>query len=154
MILEEFINNIRSSKLEVVDLTQPLNEQTPILTLPKEFGQTIPFKKKEISKYDEKGPGWYWNNFETGEHTGTHLDSPNHWVTGQDKFSVDKIPVEMLIGNGCLIDMEKEVEENPNALLTPSHIEEWEKQNGNITDPTPQSKNLFVVVPHRCRLTV
>ena len=51
MILEEFINNIRSSKLEVVDLTQPLNEQTPILTLPKEFGQTIPFKKKEISKY-------------------------------------------------------------------------------------------------------
>ena len=38
----------------------------------------------------------------------------------------------MLIGNGCLIDMEKEVEENPNALLTPSHIEEWEKQNGNI----------------------
>ena len=132
MILEEFINNIRSSKLEIVDLTQPLNEQTPILTLPEEFGQTIPFKKKEISKYDEKGPGWYWNNFETGEHTGTHLDSPNHWVTGQDKFSVDKIPVEMFLGNGCLIDMEKEVEENPNALLTPSHIEEWEKQNGNI----------------------
>ena len=132
MILEEFINNIRSNKLEVVDLTQPLNEETPILTLPEEFGQTIPFKKKEISKYDEKGPGWYWNNFETGEHTGTHLDSPNHWVTGKDKYSVDQIPVEMLIGNGCLIDMEKEVEENSNALLTPSHIKEWEKQNGNM----------------------
>ena len=63
----------------------------------------------EISKYDEKGAGWYWNNFETGEHTGTHLASPNHWVTGKDKYSVDQIPVEMLIGSGCLIDMEKEV---------------------------------------------
>ena len=38
----------------------------------------------EISRYDERGPAWYWNNISTGEHTGTHFDAPVHWVTGQD----------------------------------------------------------------------
>ncbi len=31
------------------------------------------------------GPAWYWNNFRTGEHTGTHFDAPIHWVTGQGR---------------------------------------------------------------------
>ena len=69
--------------IEVVDLTSPLHAGTPILQLPPEFGQTVPFELEEISRYDDRGPAWYWNNFRTGEHTGTHLDAPNHWITGR-----------------------------------------------------------------------
>ena len=37
-----------------------------------------------ISRYDDKGPAWYWNTIRMGEHTGTHFDAPVHWITGRD----------------------------------------------------------------------
>ena len=48
---------------------------------------------EELSRYDDRGPAWYWNNFRTGEHTGTHFDAPNHWVTGRDGEDVASVPV-------------------------------------------------------------
>ena len=60
--------------------------------LPEPFGQTAVFQLEEISRYDDRGPAWYWNNIRTGEHTGTHLDAPIHWVTGQDKDDVSQLP--------------------------------------------------------------
>ena len=51
-----------------------------------------PFQLEEISRYDERGPAWYWNNIPTGEHTGTHFDAPVHWVTGQDGEDVSQVP--------------------------------------------------------------
>ena len=95
-----------------MDLTQPLNEETPILTLPEEFGQTIPFKKKEISKYDEKGPGWYWNNFETGEHTGTHLDVPAHIIHNGKKLN--DFPLSSF--TGCLVRVDEKTFNNLDAV--------------------------------------
>ena len=37
-----------------------------------------------ISRFDDKGPAWYWNMLHLGEHTGTHFDAPVHWITGKD----------------------------------------------------------------------
>ena len=94
-VLSELVAAIDSGRVEVVDLTAPLSETTPILMLPEPFGQTATFQLEEISRYDDRGPGWYWNNFRTGEHTGTHLDAPIHWVTGRDlpDNATDPIPV-------------------------------------------------------------
>jgi kynurenine formamidase len=74
---------LADGSVEVVDLTAPLSSATPVIQLPPEFGQTATFELEEISRYDDRGPAWYWNNFRSGEHTGTHFDAPNHWVTGQ-----------------------------------------------------------------------
>ena len=90
--LAEFAAQILAGGIEVVDLTSPLHASTPILQLPPQWGQTQPFQLEEISRYDDRGPAWYWNNIRTGEHTGTHLDAPNHWVTGKDKEDVAQIP--------------------------------------------------------------
>ena len=61
-----------------------------------------PFRIEEISRYDERGPGWYWNNFSCGEHTGTHFDAPIHWISGRDlpNNAIDTIPVEHFVGAG------------------------------------------------------
>lgn len=131
-VLNSLINGIQEGGLKVIDLTQPLNSKTPILELPSQWGQTIPFKSTEISRYDDNGPGWYWNTFETGEHTGTHLDAPCHWVTGKDKGTVDTIPPSGLIGAGVVIDMTAECESNPDALLTTELLLAWESRNGQI----------------------
>lgn len=119
---------------KVVDLTHTLNESFPGLVLQPEMGQVATFKKEQICRYDEKGPGWYWNNFTVGEHFGTHFDAPAHWVTGKDQLNntVDQIPVENMVAGACVIDASAEVAKNPDFVLTPEYIQEWEKQHGEL----------------------
>jgi len=116
----------------VIDLTSPLHSGTPILGLPPEFGQTATFQLELISEYDEKGPAWYWNNFHTGEHTGTHFDAPNHWITGKDLDDVSQVPAQRLIGPAVVIDTTAQVAANPDFCLDVSDIKEWEAANGAI----------------------
>jgi kynurenine formamidase len=130
--LNALANDLVSGAVQVVDLTAPLHSNTPILVLPEPFGQTASFKLEEISKYDDRGPAWYWNNFHTGEHTGTHLDAPNHWITGKDGDDVASIPPQRLVGPAVVLDFVKEAAANPDFLLEVSHIEAWEKVNGEI----------------------
>ncbi len=66
-VLRSFAASLRDGTIEVIDLTAPLSEKTPVLQLPEPFGNTIPFRLEEISRYDDRGPGWYWNDIHTGE---------------------------------------------------------------------------------------
>lgn len=118
--------------IEVVDLTSPLHAGTPILRLPPELGQTVPFQLEEISRYDDRGPAWYWNNIHTGEHTGTHLDAPNHWITGKDLDDVSQIPPRRLIGPAVVIDKAAQATANPDYLLDVADLEEWQQANGPL----------------------
>ena len=92
-LLPELALRMARGAVRVVDLTQTLSPSFPALQLPPQFGQVQAFKIERISHYDEAGPGWYWNNFSCGEHTGTHFDAPVHWISGRDHpaNSVDTI---------------------------------------------------------------
>lgn len=125
---------ILDGSVEVVDLTSPLHADTPILALPPELGQTARFELELISRYDEKGPAWYWNNIRTGEHTGTHFDAPNHWVTGKDLDDVSQVPVRRLIGAAAVIDKTAEVAANPDYCLTLQDVLDWEAANGRLPE--------------------
>jgi kynurenine formamidase len=130
--LASLATRIIDGTIEVVDLTSPLHAGTPILRLPPEFGQTAAFRLEEISRYDDRGPGWYWNNFRTGEHTGTHLDAPNHWVTGKDLDDVARIPPARLIGPAAVIDRVAAATANPDYLLDVADLEDWQAANGPL----------------------
>lgn len=125
---------IVDGSVAVIDLTSPLHAETPILGLPPEMGQTWPFQLEEISRYDDRGPAWYWNNIRTGEHTGTHFDAPVHWVTGKDLDDVSQVPVRRLIGPAMVIDKTAEVETDPDYCLDVDDILEWEKEHGALRD--------------------
>ena len=96
-VLQALVSGISGGSIAVVDLTAPLSDQTPILKLPEPFADTATFSLQEISRYDDRGPAWYWNNIHTGEHTGTHLDAPVHWVTAKDGEDVSQIRPQRLI---------------------------------------------------------
>ena len=98
--LQRFAAAIAARTLRVIDLTHTLSPDFPTLLLPPEFGQAWAFKQERISRYDEAGPAWYWNNFSCGEHTGTHFDAPAHWVSGKDhsRNTVDTIDPARFIG--------------------------------------------------------
>ena len=80
------------SAAEVVDLTQPLSEDTPVLKLPPPFANTPGLTRHVISEYDDRGPAWAWYWLEIGEHVGTHFDAPIHWVSGRDGEDVASVP--------------------------------------------------------------
>ncbi len=123
---------LATGQVEVVDLTQTLNEKTPVIQLPPPFANTPGLRKHLLSRYDKKGPAWYWNYWTVGEHAGTHFDAPCHWVTGKDKPCVDAIPAAQFIGPAAVIDATAEASSNPDFVVTKQTILDWEKANGRL----------------------
>ncbi|MSQ69966.1 MAG: cyclase family protein [Betaproteobacteria bacterium] len=130
----QLVSEMAAGRIRVVDLTQTLSPEFPQITLPPEMGQCWPFRIEEVSRYDERGPGWYWNNFSCGEHTGTHFDAPIHWVSGKDlpQNSVDTIAVENFIAPAVVIDCSKESAADADFLLTVAMLKTWEAKHGRI----------------------
>jgi kynurenine formamidase len=133
-LLAELADALARGDVKVVDLTQPLGPATPVIGLPPMFAASPGVTIDVISRYDDKGPAWYWNTLRFGEHTGTHFDAPVHWVTGKDlpDNACDTIPARRFVGPACVIDVTDEVGANPDFLLTVERIESWEWQHGRI----------------------
>ena len=125
---------IVEGRIEILDLTAPLSPTTPVLQLPPPFANTIALSLETVSDFDDDGPMWKWHNIHTGEHTGTHVDAPAHWVTGRDGWTVDQVPPERLIGPAVVVDVTAEVAADADFLLEPSHLLAWEERNGRIPD--------------------
>ena len=51
---------LADGSIEIVDLTQPLSESTPVIHLPPPFANTPGLSREEISHYDDRGPAWAW----------------------------------------------------------------------------------------------
>jgi kynurenine formamidase len=130
----DLVSGLADGSVEIIDLTQPLTESTPVIKLPPPFANTPGLTREEISHYDDRGPAWAWYTLTIGEHVGTHLDAPIHWVTGQDGNDISSIDASQLIGPACVIDRTAETEADPGYLLTIDDIKAWEQENGEFPD--------------------
>jgi len=132
--LAALISDLESGQITVVDLTQPLGPDTPVIGLPPMFAPSPGVSIDVIAKYDDQGPAWYWNTIRMGEHTGTHFDAPVHWTSGRDlpNNTTDTIPARQFIGAACVIDVTSEVAANEDYLLDVAALERWESRHGRI----------------------
>ncbi len=71
-VLSQLVEELNEHRIRVVDLTSPLEPETPVIDLPPTFAPSPGLTVTEISRYDANGPAWYWNILHLGEHTGTH----------------------------------------------------------------------------------
>jgi kynurenine formamidase len=133
-LLADLVQAVSTGGVEVIDLTAPLSSATPVLVLPEPFGQTDRFQLREISHYDDRGPAWYWNNITTGEHTGTHLDAPIHWVTASDQDDVSQIAPERLLAPAAVVDVADRASADPDFLLEVEDIKAWESEHGPLPE--------------------
>jgi kynurenine formamidase len=133
-LLADLAQALVTGGIEVVDLTAPLSAETPIIGLPPQFAQTARFELEELSRYDDRGPAWYWNNIRTGEHTGTHFDAPNHWVTGRDGADVGSVPAARLVAPAVVLDFSAQAAEDPDFLLEVGHVEKWQQEHGPLPE--------------------
>lgn len=133
-VLGDLVSAVADGSIEIVDLTAPLSAATPVIQLPPPFANTKPFALHEISRYDNRGPAWYWNDISTGEQVGTHFDAPVHWVTGRERIDVSRVPVRHLVAPAVVIDKSRECASDPDFLLTVAHVEAWVKVHGPLPD--------------------
>jgi kynurenine formamidase len=126
------VEALAGGEIEVVDLTQPLSETTPVIYLPPPFANTPGLKVHQISSYDEAGPAWAWRWLEIGEHVGTHFDAPIHWISGKDGDDLASVPAGNLVGPAVVIDRVAETEADPDYLLTLAELKAFEAEHGAL----------------------
>lgn len=134
-VLTALVEELAAGRIEVVDLTRRLGPETPVIDLPPQFASSPGFSMETISRYDDAGPAWYWNEIRLGEHTGTHFDAPIHWITGRDlpHNACDTLPVGHLLGPACVLDVTEAVEGDEDFLLRVEHLRDWEERHGPIS---------------------
>ena len=86
--------------------------------------------EKDFEGMTEKGYYYAANKFSTAEHGGTHIDAPVHFAEGRN--SVDRIPLEQLVGEGYVVDVTGRCEANPDYQITIDDFLQWEQANGEI----------------------
>lgn len=133
-LVTDLVAALAAGDVSVVDLTQPLSERTPVLQLPDPLANTPGLSRREISRYDDRGPAWAWDVLEVGEHVGTHFDAPIHWITGRDGEDVASVPAARLVGPAVVIDKSAEAAEDPNYLLTADDVRAFEAEHGDLPD--------------------
>jgi len=79
----------------ILDLSMPLSGDTPVYP-----GDPL-VKIKPWARIE--GDGYYMNVIKMGEHTGTHVDAPAHFVPGGK--AVDELPLDKFMGRGFVVDV-------------------------------------------------
>jgi kynurenine formamidase len=133
-VLGDLAGALASGAVRLVDLTQPLSERTPVLQLPEPFVNTPGLSRRELSRFDERGPAWAWSVLEVGEHVGTHFDAPIHWITGRDGDDVASVPPARLVGPAVVIDKSAEAATDPDYLVTVDDVRAFADEHGPLPD--------------------
>ena len=122
------------SAVDVVDLTQPLSEDTPVLKLPPPFANTPGLTRHEISRYDDRGPAWAWDWLEIGEHVGHALRRADPLGERQGRRG-RRLRAAAAAGRARGGDRQVgRGRRGPRLLLTVDHIREFEAEHGPLPE--------------------
>jgi len=114
---------------ELVDLSHTYDAQT--IYWPTAEGFQL---RKDAEGVTPAGYYYAANSLFTSEHGGTHIDAPIHFAQGHQ--TVDKIPLDRLIGPAVVIDVTKESDSNADYQVTTGDLERFENEHGAIADDT------------------
>lgn len=107
----------------IVDLSQPLDPGIPY------FPGGVPFTVETIADIES---GYYSRRFSMGEHTGTHVDAPGHFVAGQGLL--DTLHARDLIAPLVVIDVREQCRRDPDFALDLDTVGAWERRHGPVPD--------------------
>lgn len=106
----------------LADLTHTLNPSFPV------FPGFDPMSIETLVTVENDG--FYANRWSLGEHTGTHMDAPAHFIAGA--VTADKLELEQLLAPLAVIDISERAAQDPDAQLTLEDVEAWESDNGEL----------------------
>ena len=111
------------ARIEVVDLSATLEEGAPIWPThpPLIIHRTVTHERH----------GYFTNSIFMPEHVGTHCDAPAHAIPELMEETIDRAPIDQLIGPACIIDVSNRNLE-AGDMLTAEDITAWEVEHGQI----------------------
>ncbi|MFI5783225.1 cyclase family protein [Nocardia sp. NPDC051570] len=104
-----------------VDMTYALDFNTPV------FPGEPPFCFDVQNRIGDPDLPLYFGRLEMMEHTGTHIDAPAHVVVGG--ATVDRLPLQQLVGPGVVIDCVAECADNPDYQVPDQAILRFEAEH-------------------------
>ncbi len=107
-------------RLEMIDLTHTLQEHIPHYPTHAQYKHTL------VETYKHGATACHYE-LVMSEHTGTHIDSPLHFIDGGKAMS--DIPLSVFSGRAATIQA---TDIGSRGRLEKQHILAWEKENGSI----------------------
>lgn len=105
----------------IVDLTHEFKAGFPVYT-----GDAP--KRRTLKNYTPDG--FYSQEWTFGEHSGTHMDAPGHFIEG-GRFTPQLRPAELMLPI-VVIDIKAKARRNPDAEVTPDDLRAFERRHGRI----------------------
>ncbi len=105
----------------VTDLTHTFTAGFPVYTGDEPTRRTL-------KNYDPDG--FYSQEWTFGEHSGTHMDAPGHFIPGGRR--VPQLRPEELLAPAAVIDISRRAASDPDAEVTPDDVARYERRNGRI----------------------
>lgn len=119
--LVDAIETLRDT--EWVDLTHPLEEGIPVWPTHARFSHTV-YESYEL------GDTSCHHRFTMGEHSGTHMDAPLHFIQeGEAHYGASEIPLDRLVGRAATIEA---LDLDPRKSVSADRIREWENEHSEI----------------------
>jgi kynurenine formamidase len=106
---------------KVTDLTHTFRAGFPVYTGDEPTRRTL---------FNYNPDGFYSQEWTFGEHSGTHMDAPGHFVEGNRR--VDELKPEELLAPAAVIDISSRAVSNPDAEVTPDDVRRYERRHGRI----------------------
>jgi kynurenine formamidase len=75
--------------------------------------------------------GYYLRKFSIGEHSATHMNAPNSFISGNTQ-AITSYPAEQRVVPAVVIDIRDKAAHNPDYQLTKQDVLGWEAQNGQV----------------------
>ena len=110
------------SYTQIVDLTHLITENIPVWP-----GNPTPVITPFKTFADD---GFYANELNYVEHTGTHLDAPVHFFEGKEYAW--QLPPANFVVPMIVIDIREKAAQDPDSQVTPDDVTAWESANGEI----------------------
>jgi len=117
-------------KNRILDLTYDFESNTVYWPTDKPF-----ILEKDEGTWQELDKGYWYalNSYgPTGEHVGTHIDAPIHFIKGGK--TIEEIPINHLICSAVVVDLTRKCADNRDYSLTVDDLIKWEKIYGRIPD--------------------
>jgi kynurenine formamidase len=112
----------RPAKKRFRDLTHTFREGFPVFVAGEEP------ERETIADYGTDG--FYAQRWTLGEHSGTHMDAPGHFVPG-GRLSPEITPRELFVPI-VVVDISERAARNPDARVTPDDLRRFERRHGRI----------------------
>ena len=117
--------------MRIIDLTLDISEEMPIPA----SAQIPPPKFDFVLTPDTHWSGTYTGAFSMTIHMGTHLDAPMHFNYGPGVKTIDKVPLDVLVGPAVIIGLPEVKAGQP---VTAALLQE------NLPDVSTHNKRLII----------